>query len=352
MKSLKQNLTVDNFIKIAVLSALLFWGFQIIKPFILLIIWAIIIAVSLYPILVKLFGVFKGKKKGLITSLFIIVLLGLIILPTVGVTKTIVDTTKDIYGKFEQGNLKVPPPNESVKEWPVVGEKLYGAWYNASSDTESFIRENPEEVKGLLGWLFGSFKGLMSAVLMSLVALIISGVFMASADSGYKSGVKFMDRMQTGRGIELMEMCINTIRSVVKGILLVAIIQAVLAYAGFAMIGLSSMAGILAILVLLLAIIQIPVALIAIPVIVYVFSFSETTPAIIFTIYMIIVALSDNVLKPLFLSKGLQTPMIVILMGAIGGMVFQGLLGLFVGPVILAILYEIYTGWVNQADDI
>ena len=67
---------------------------------------------------------------------------------------------------------------------------------------------------------------------------------------------------------------------------------------------------------------------------------------------MIIVALSDNVLKPLFLSKGLQTPMIVILMGAIGGMIFQGLLGLFVGPVILAILYEIYTSWVNQTESV
>jgi predicted PurR-regulated permease PerM len=192
----------------------------------------------------------------------------------------------------------------------------------------------------------------MTSVLLSLIALIIAGVFMSSADSGYKSGVKFMERLQKGSGAELMEMCTNTIRSVVKGILLVAIIQAILAYAGFAMIGLSSMSGILAALVLLLAVIQIPVALIAIPVIVYVFSFSETTPAIIFTIYMIIVALSDNVLKPLFLSKGLQTPMIVILMGAIGGMVFQGLLGLFVGPVILAILYEIYTGWVNQTEDI
>jgi len=200
MKSFKQNLTVDNFIKIAVLSALLVWGFNIIKPFILLMVWAIIIAVSLYPILLKLFGVFKGKKKGLITSLFIIVLLGLVILPTVSVTESIVDTSKDIYHKFEQGNLKVPPPNESVKEWPLVGEKLYGAWYNASSDTESFIKENPEEVRASLGWLFDSFKGLMTSVLLSLIALIIAGVFMSSADSGYKSGVKFMERLQKGSG--------------------------------------------------------------------------------------------------------------------------------------------------------
>jgi len=352
MNSLKQNLTVDNFIKIALLSVLLFWGFNIIKPFILLMVWAIIVAVTLYPVYQKIIGIFKGKKKGLITSLFVLALLALIILPTISATQSIVDSSKDIYHKFEQGSLKIPPPDESVKVWPLVGEKLYGTWDKASTNAESFINENPEQVKSSLGWLFDFFKGLMSSVLLSIIALIIAGVFMSSADTGYKTGVKFMERLKEGRGIELMKMCTNTIRSVVKGILLVAIIQAILAYAGFAMIGLSSMAGILAVLVLLVAIIQMPVALVAIPVIVYVFSFSETTPAIIFTIYMIIVSLLDNILKPIFLAKGLQTPMIVILMGAIGGMMYQGILGLFIGPVVLAILHELYTNWVNQNDGI
>jgi predicted PurR-regulated permease PerM len=352
MKSLKQNITIDNFIKIVVLSALLFWSFNIIKPFILLMVWAIIVAVALYPLYQKIIGVFKGKKKGLITSLFVIVLLALIILPTLSATQSIVDTSKEIYLNFEQGSLKIPPPNESVKEWPLVGDKLYGAWYKANTDTESFIRENPEEVKGSLGWLFDSFKGLMGSVMLSLVALIIAGVFLSSAEAGYNTGVKFLGRLREGRGVELMSMCTNTIRSVVKGILLVAIIQAILAYAGFAMIGLSSMAGILAILVLLAAIIQIPVSLVVIPVIIYVFSVAETTPAIIFAIYIFIVAILDNVLKPMLLAKGLQTPMIIILMGAIGGMMYQGILGLFIGPVVLAILHELYTSWVNQTKDI
>jgi predicted PurR-regulated permease PerM len=352
MKALKQNITIDNFIKIIVISALLIWSFKIVEPFILLMVWAIIVAVALYPIYQKIIGVFKGKKKGLITSLFVIALLALVILPTISATQSIVDSSKEIYHNFEQGSLKIPPPNESVKEWPLVGVKLYGAWYNASTDVESFIKENPEEVKGSLGWLFDSFKGLMGSVMLSIIALIIAGVFMSSAEEGYKTGVKFMGRLKEGRGVELMEMCTKTIRSVVKGILLVAIIQAILAYLGFAMIGLSSMAGILAILVLLAAIIQIPVTLVAIPVIIYVFSIAETTPAIIFAIYMIIVSLLDNVLKPMLLAKGLQTPMIIILMGAIGGMVFQGILGLFIGPVVLAILHKLYISWVNQTEEV
>ncbi|MCF6307946.1 MAG: AI-2E family transporter [Flavobacteriaceae bacterium] len=341
---------INTYIKIAVLTILLVWSFFIVKVFVLLMIWSIIVAVALYPFYKKIIGIFKGKRKGLVTSLFIIALMAIIIVPSFNVTQNIVDKTKDIYHNFDNGTLEVPPPNESVKEWPLVGKKLYGAWSNASNDMEAFIKSNPEEIKSSVGWFFNSFKGLMTSVLLSLVALILAGVFMSSAEEGYKTGFKFMDKLMEGKGKELMEMCTNTIRSVVKGILLVAVIQGVLAYFGFAMIGLSSMAGILAIAVIFAAIIQIPVSLVMIPIIIYVFSFAETTPAIIFAIYMMIVALLDNVLKPMLLAKGLQTPMIIILMGAIGGMIFQGILGLFIGPVVLAIMHNLYTAWVNDTE--
>ncbi len=350
MSNINSKNAINTYIKIIVLSILIIWSFLIVKTFILLMIWSIIVAVALYPFYQKIIGIFKGKKKGLITSIFILVLMALIIMPTINVTQSVVSTTKEIYHNFDNGTLKVPPPNETVKEWPLVGKKLYGAWSNASADIESFIKTNPEEVKNSVGWFFDSFKGLMTAVLLSIIALILAGVFMSSADEGYKTGVKFMDKLMVGKGKGLMEMCTNTIRSVVKGILLVAVIQGVLAYFGFALIGMSSMAGILAIVVIFAAIIQIPLIVVVVPIIVYVFSFAETTPAIIFAIYMMVVALLDNVLKPMLLAKGLQTPMILILMGAIGGMIFQGILGLFIGPVILAIVHNLYTAWVNDTE--
>ena len=271
-------------------------------------------------------------------------------MPTVSITDSIVDSSTALYQNFDNGTLKVPPPNDSVSEWPLIGDKIFNAWSNASRDMESFIMKHPEEIKGSLGWFFDSIKGLVSVVLLSIIALIIAGVFMASADDGYKTGVKFMDKLTEGQGKGLMEMCTNTIRSVVKGILLVAVIQGVLAFVGFSMIGLDSTAGLLAIVVIFAAIIQIPVTIVVLPIIIYVFSFAETTPAIIFAVYMVLVALLDNVLKPMLLAKGLQTPMIVILIGAIGGMIFQGILGLFIGPVVLAILHNMYTNWVNNTE--
>ena len=144
-----------------------------------------------------------------------------------------------------------------------------------------------------------------------------------------------------------MNMCTSTIRSVVKGILLVAIIQAVLAYIGFVVIQLPA-ASVFAVLVLIFAIIQLPPLIAMIPAIAIVFSYAETTPAIIFSIYAIIVSMSDSFLKPILLGKGLETPMLVILIGALGGMMLQGILGLFIGPVVLAIAYNLYLSWVNQ----
>ena len=350
MKSIKSNVTIDTFLKIVVLSILIIWSFYIVKPFVLLLMWSIIVAVALYPIYNKSTMLLKGKKKGLLGTLFIVVLIGLILLPTISITGSIVESSTEIYTNFENGSLEIPPPNSSVSEWPLIGEKLYNAWVNASKDMESFIFNHPDEIKSSLGWFFDSIKGLVGVVFLSIIALIIAGVFMSSAEEGYKTGVKFMDKLMEGQGKDLMKMCTNTIRSVVKGILLVAVIQGILAFAGFSLIGLDNTAGLLAIVVIFAAIIQIPVTIVVLPIIVYVFSFAETTPAIIFAVYMIVVALLDNVLKPMLLAKGLQTPMIVILIGAIGGMIFQGILGLFIGPVVLAILHNLYSSWVNNSE--
>lgn len=263
---------------------------------------------------------------------------------------SVADSTSELFTQFKEGNLKISPPNESVKSWPLVGDKTFAIWAKASSDLQGFIKEYPDQVKASVGWFFESITGLMGSVFLSIIALIIAGIFMSSAKEGYKTGLDFANKMMNGQGEKIMTMCTSTVRSVVKGILLVGLIQAILAYAGFSMIGLST-AGILSFAVLLAAIIQIPVTLVAIPTIIYVFSFAETTPAIIFSVYIFVVSLLDNFLKPMLLAKGLETPMIVILIGAIGGMMSMGILGLFIGPVIMAISHKLYISWLSSGTE-
>jgi predicted PurR-regulated permease PerM len=138
-----------------------------------------------------------------------------------------------------------------------------------------------------------------------------------------------------------------TIRSVAQGVLGVAIIQAILAGIGLLAIGVPY-AGIWTLLVLLLAIMQVPTILVLGPIMLYVFSVEATLPAVLFMIWGLLVGFSDNVLKPLLLGRGLDVPMLVILMGAIGGMIFSGIIGLFVGAVVLSVGYRLFTAWLRQ----
>ena len=338
---------IDTYIKIVALSILFVASYSIVKPFLLIIIWSALVAIALYPFYIKVIHLFKGKKKGLVTSVFIIILLAIIVVPTINLTSSVVSSSLEFKESFEAGTVVVPPPTEKVKEWPLIGEKTYEFWTEANKSIENVLRDHKEQLKNILGKAFSSFTGLMGSVFLALFSLIFAGIFMFSAESGYSTSVQFANRLMDGKGKELTTMIVNTIRSVIKGILVVAIIQAALAYLGFVAIGLPG-AAIFALLVLMLAIMQIPALLVMIPVIAIVFSTHDSLPAIIFTIYIIFVALSDNFLKPMLLGKGLQTPMLVILIGALGGMMFMGMLGLFIGPVILAIAHQLYTAWVSE----
>lgn len=351
MKNSSLNQPIDTYIKLIALSILLLLCFFIVKPFLLIIIWSILVAVALYPMYQKVINLFKGKMKGLVTTLFIFILLAIIVTPTISLTQSAVASSTEFYHEFEAGNIKIPPPAETVKDWPLIGDKLYNEWSQASSSIESFVQKNKESIGDVMSSIFSSFAGLMGSVLLALFSLIIAGVFMLSADSGYKSAVKFANRLIEKKGIEVINMCTSTIRSVVKGILLVSVIQAAFAYIGFAIIDLPG-AELFALLVLIFAIIQLPPLIAMIPAIAIVFSYADSTPAIIFTIYSIIVSMSDNFLKPILLGKGLKTPMLVILIGALGGMIFMGMLGLFIGPVILAIGYQLYNAWISESESI
>lgn len=341
---------VDIYIRIVALSILFVASYLIVKPFLLIIIWSALVAITLYPYYDKIIKLFKGKKKGLVTTVFILVLLAIIVVPTVNLTSAVVKSSRDFKERFDAGTVKIPSPAATVKEWPLIGEKVYDLWFQANANIESFVQVYREQIGEALGSLFGAFTGLMGTVFLAFFSLIFAGVFMLSAESAYATGVRFGNRLMEGKGEVLVNMVVNTIRSVVKGIIVVAVIQAALAYLGFVVIGLPA-AAIFALLVLIFAIVQLPPIIAMIPAIAIVFSTSETTPAIIFTVYSVIVAMSDSFLKPLLLGKGLETPMLVILIGALGGMILMGMLGLFIGPVILAIAHQLYTAWVSTYTD-
>ncbi len=308
--------------------------------------WSIIIAVTAYPLFKKMTGWFGGRK-GLASSVFVILGIAAVLIPGIGLTGSIVETGKVLSEEMEAGTLKISPPDESVQDWPLVGEQVYGLWSEAAVSLERTLEKHHDQVASAAGWLFKSLAGVGVDVLLTIFALMIAGMLMVNGESANRASIAFFGRMIGHSGKEFSDSSRDTMRSVVKGVVLVAVIQSVLAWIGFAVVGLPA-AGVWAVIVLLLAIVQLPPTIIILPIIIYVFSYASNGMAIGFAIYAMLVSISDSFMKPIFLGRGLKTPMLVILIGAIGGMILHGIIGLFIGAVVLAIGYSLYLSWLND----
>jgi predicted PurR-regulated permease PerM len=340
---------IDISIKLSAMAMIILWCFSIIRPFILVTIWAAILAVALYPLHEKLTALLKGNKK-LASTVVALVGISIIAIPSINLSSSAIDSAQHVYNGIEDGTLKIPAADESIKEWPLVGEKLFNLWQDASQDIQKVAGQYPEQLKSFSSSLLSGVAGIGGGILQFIVSLVIAVVFMAKSAPLHQGVSKLMRRLMNDSGDRTISTTIATIRSVATGVLGVAVIQSLLSGIGLMIADIPG-AGIWAIAVLILAIAQLPPIIILGPVAAYYFSVADTTPAIAFLIFSIIVSASDAFLKPLFLGRGMSIPMIVILLGAIGGMLLSGIIGLFVGAVVLALGYELLIDWLGHTPE-
>jgi len=334
-------------IRIGLVFLLVLWCFNIIKPFILLVLWGAIMAVAVYPLFEKLQSMLGGRQK-LAATLMTLIALAMIVIPSVILSESAINNSETLAKQMEEGTLSIPPPSDEVKAWPLVGEKLHNAWSLASNNLSAALSKYKDQLKKFAKWVLSAAAGAGAGLLQFIVSIIIAGMLLVYAKSGTEAVEKVSERLVGEQGGKtFVAMAGATIRSVAQGVLGVAVIQAVLAGIGMLVIGVPY-AGIWTLLILLLAIIQLPTIIILGPIIVYVFSITTTVPAVIFMIWSLVVGVSDSFLKPLLLGRGLDVPMLVVLLGAIGGMILSGIIGLFVGAVVLAVGYKLLMIWLNE----
>ena len=338
---------LESFLRIGLVFLLLIWTYDIIRPFVVPILWGSIIAMAAYP-LVTWLEPKLGGKRGLtctVVTLFFIVAL---VIPTWMVTDSMLGGIKNLHEGIESGELQVPAPSEKVAEWPVIGERTYALWSEASRDLESTIEKRGDQIKELLGTVLKRMGSSLMGVLMFVVALIIAGALMTFADSCAGAANRIFVRIGGLRpGGEWASMTVATVRNVLKGVIGVAIIQTVLVSIGLFVAGVPG-APLWSGIVLFLAIAQLPPLIILAPIMIWMFSSADTTTAIIFAVYQLVAGASDSFLKPIFMGRGLDIPMPVILIGAIGGMIAMGIIGLFAGAVVLSIWYKLFELWMAQ----
>jgi predicted PurR-regulated permease PerM len=333
-------------LKIGFVSLLFVLSYLILKPFLIMVLWGIIIAIGIYPIFRKLSSLLGDRDK-LATTIITLTLLGILIVPSVLLIDSTIGSIQNIAAEYEAGTLKIAPPSSEIAEWPVVGKPVYETWRLASVNLEEALRKLEPQIREYGPKIVNAVAGLGGTILLSIISIIIAGALLLKSDSGEKTAQKVFTFLLGKDGEGFTNLASSTICSVVQGILGIAIIQAVTSGIVLLLFGIPA-AGLWALIVLFLAIIQLPPILILLPISIYGFSVLDTTSAIIFLVLSIIISGSDTFLKPMFLGRGVDVPMLVILLGAIGGMMAFGILGLFVGAVILALAYKVFQTLISQ----
>jgi predicted PurR-regulated permease PerM len=350
-KRLSRSL-LDVFIRFGLIVALTLVCYQIFSPFVALMAWALILAVTLYPVHQKLARRVRGKQ-GLAATLLVLGGIVLIGVPTSVLMLELGDSVHDLVDKVRDNTLQIPAPSPGVAEWPIVGKKVHGLWSQAHSDLPAVIQSLQPKLGDLAKHAVGIVASIGVAILLFLASFIIAGIIMAFGQSGARSMTSIFDRIVgTGHGKEFATLSTATIRSVALGVLGVAFIQAIVVGTVMMIAGVP-FAGLLALIVLVLGIAQVPALVVILPVIIYIWMSGDysTGKAVTHTVLLSLSGMLDNVLKPLLLGRGVDAPMVVILLGALGGLATHGILGMFVGATLLALGYQIFMWWVATNPD-
>jgi predicted PurR-regulated permease PerM len=258
----------------------------------------------------------------------------------------LVENLQALAGKMSDGSLTVPPPPEGIENWPVVGEPLSKLWRKAYLNLEYALGELMPHIQAVGTRLVEALAGSGLAILQFLVAVLISGMLLVYSQGGHRLAHALCRRLAGEKGSDLVNLAEATVHGVMRGVIGIAVIQALLAGLGLFVAGVPS-PGLLTVVCLFLCLIHIGAIPVMLPAAIYVFATGETLTAVLFLIWAVFVSTIDNVIGPLIMGRGVGIPKIVIFLGAIGGLIVSGIIGLFVGSVILALGYKLLMGWLE-----
>lgn len=337
---------LEAVIRIGLILLLALWSFQIFSPFLGPVVWGMIIAIATHRLFARLESA-VGGRSGLAATLFVLLALIVLITPTLMLSESIMTSAQGFAAQLEAGTVKVPPPPERVAELPIIGEQVYRTWSSASSNLEGVLDDFQPQIKTFSTWLLSRALGAGVEILLFVLSIIIAAIFLANAQACAGMAETICVRLAGERGARLIDLGRDTILSVARGVLGIAVIQTFFLAIGLIAANVPA-AGVLSLIVLLFAVAQIPMLLLFLPIIAYVFATADTVIAIPFAIWSVFFSFADGFLKPLLLGRGLEVPMPVILIGVIGGMLASGIIGLFVGPIVLAVSYKLFTIWLGE----
>jgi predicted PurR-regulated permease PerM len=344
---MESNLKIINFIiQLFVLGLLFAWCFILIRPFIVITLWGVVLAIAVFPVFVWLKNHIGGRSN-LAATLLALLGIAIIIGPVSLIATVLLHNAQSLVHSIEAGTLVIPSPPSDIATWPVIGQPLNEIWQRASVNLEGVISQFKPQIQEFAKTLLVQATNTGLTLLKFVVSIIIAAILLLNAEGLNRGLIRFVSHLSPSRGEEFLKLATITIRSVTRGIIGVAIIQTIMVGLGLILAKIPA-AGLLTLLSLFLSIIQIGPVLIILPTLIFVWSSMNPLAAVLFTLWMIPTILIDNILKPILMGQGLPVPIVVILLGVIGGTLAHGILGLFVGPVVLILGYELVKAWIND----
>ena len=343
---------LDVLIRAAVLGLLAVLCYVVFAPFLTLMAWALILAITLYP-LHRSLARRVGGRQGLAATILVVCGVLLIITPTALLLNSFGSSIHDFVGAVQQNTLKIPEPRERIREWPFVGEKVYDFWSRAHNDLPGLVESMQPKIGELARKALGIVASIGLGLLQFLASFIIAGILMAYGEAGTRGSRAIFERFIGGhRGQSFAGLATATIRAVAQGVIGIAFVQALLVGLALLVAGIP-WAGVLAAITLVLSIVQVPALIVILPAIAYIWASGNygSGAAVAYTVILLLSGMADNILKPIMLGRGVDAPMPVILLGALGGMATAGILGMFVGATLLALGYQIFMSWVATNPD-
>jgi predicted PurR-regulated permease PerM len=338
---------LDVLIRAGFVLVLALLCYRVLAPFMVLMVWALILAVALYP-LHHAVARRIGGRQGLAATLITVLAVAVIVVPSAVLLSSLGDSVRQLVVDVQHDSLKIPAPPAAVAKIPLIGNQVHAVWESAHDDLSTLVKSLQPKIGDLAKDALAMVAGIGGAILQFLAALVVAGIIMAFGEGGARAGRAIFERLAgKAPGAELAHLATATIRAVAQGVLGVSLIQAIAIGICLLVAGVP-FAGLLAIVVLVLGIAQLPGLLVTLPVVAYLWVSGDygAVEATVYTVLLAVLGMTDNVLKPLMLGHGVDVPMPVVLLGALGGMAAAGIHGMFVGAVLLALGYQIFMGWV------
>lgn len=338
-----------NTLAVVFILGLIGLSLWVLRPFLAATVWATMIVVATWPLLLGLEARLRGRRAPAVALMTLAMLL-LLVLPLWLAIDTIVDHSGQLAAAFHNvASNGLPLPPDWVAGLPLVGEKLAAVWAQLVSDGSAGLVAKVTPYAADSGkWLLAQVGGLGGMLLQFLLVVTIAALLYSGGESGARMACRFGRRLAGERGENAILLAGQAIRGVALGVGVTAIVQTVLGGIGLAIAGVP-FASLLSAVMLMLCIAQIGPSLILFPAVGWMYWMGDSGWATFLLVWSVVVATLDNFLRPMLIKKGADLPLLLIFAGVIGGMLGFGLIGIFVGPVVLAVTYTLMLAWIEDA---